>query len=223
MNKMLFGFAGIAGSILCLSAAQANTVNLTLSETGFASNTTTGNGNAAFSGTYGTFTINNTSGTGLPFTSLTDILNSQTSNVSSSTGGTLTVTVTELGLTGTTPLVSAFTSNSLFNATLTEETFYDLTDAGLLTNVLGGPVSFTSATSPGTDVIGHAALSGTYSLSEVYTITAAAGGSDNSTIDIAATPIPGSLPLFASGLLGFWGWKRKRNNQATQSCEAATA
>ncbi|HEY2228984.1 MAG TPA: hypothetical protein VGI22_14855 [Xanthobacteraceae bacterium] len=27
---------------------------------------------------------------------------------------------------------------------------------------------------------------------------------------LAATPLPAALPMFATGLLGFWGWRRKR-------------
>jgi hypothetical protein len=99
----------------------------------------------------------------------------------------------------------------LFGATLTEQTFFDPTNSGLLTNTLAGPASFTAT---GTSAAFHAALPGVYSLSEVYTIVAGAGGSDNSTIDIASTPIPGALPLFVSGLVGFWGWQRKRKGSA---------
>ena len=31
---------------------------------------------------------------------------------------------------------------------------------------------------------------------------------------LTATPIPGALPLFATGLVGFWGLRKKRSKQS---------
>lgn len=35
----------------------------------------------------------------------------------------------------------------------------------------------------------------------------------NSEPPVSATPLPGALPLFATGLVGFWGWTRRRKAQ----------
>jgi hypothetical protein len=50
-------------------------------------------------------------------------------------------------------------------------------------------------------------------LTEELTFDFVASQSGNGTVDISATPIPGTLPLFASGLVGFWAWSKKRKPQ----------
>jgi hypothetical protein len=42
-------------------------------------------------------------------------------------------------------------------------------------------------------------------------------------IFLSAAPLPGALPLFASGLLGFWTWRKRRNSKDVVSLESARA
>jgi len=49
-------------------------------------------------------------------------------------------------------------------------------------------------------------LAETSNLVDAFSVT---GG-----VPVSATPIPGTLPLFASGLVGFWGWTRRRKPTA---------
>jgi hypothetical protein len=52
-------------------------------------------------------------------------------------------------------------------------------------------------------------------------LTQAADISGN--IFIQPTPLPGALPLFASGIFGFWAWRRKRKDRSAGLPEAAAA
>ena len=62
----------------------------------------------------------------------------------------------------------------------------------------------------GTSVAAAIAASGNnYSVTHLYTIVATGTGSALSTITLA-TPLPGALPLFATGLLGLWALRRRR-------------
>jgi hypothetical protein len=40
-------------------------------------------------------------------------------------------------------------------------------------------------------------------------------------VTLNATPVPGALALFGSGILGLWGWTRKRRNQQDRALLAA--
>jgi hypothetical protein len=75
----------------------------------------------------------------------------------------------------------------------------------------------------GTSVAAAIAASGAlYSVTEVYTIVATGTGSALSTITLS-TPIPGALPLFATGLLGLWALRRKRKAAPAESLDPVVA
>jgi hypothetical protein len=40
-------------------------------------------------------------------------------------------------------------------------------------------------------------------------------------VTITPSPLPGTLPLFASSIVGFWAWKRKRRNALSLDAAAA--
>ena len=227
-TKRLLTIAGIAGSLLWASSAHAATVSIGLAEPAGAP-VLVGSGPdfAAFVGAFGTFSTNIVSGTVGVFP---DLLGSTTSNVSTATPGQLEVVVTAQGLTSPTSAFTSFlTSNTLPPGwTVTEQTFVD-TANGLFTTTPGGTVTQLASnlfSSISTAVQGKAANSGSlYSITELYILTSTgAGGPALSTIDVAANPVPlpATLPLLGSGLLGLWAWGRKRR-AASRDRQAATA
>ena len=109
--------------------------------------------------------------------------------------------------------ISSFTSNSLPTGwSVREQTFID-TANGLFTVTPGATVTQLGNTlfnAIGTSVAAAIAASGNnYSVTHLYTIVATGTGSALSTITLA-TPLPGALPLFATGLLGLWALRRRR-------------
>jgi hypothetical protein len=221
MKKLLATTALIGGLALAGAAANATTISVGLQTTGGivneASSTT---GNLVFAGSMGSWVINDITASDQTLLPAPGILNSTSLDIKGILTGasTLKVYVTSQGLTGEAALenfLSSFTSNVQEGSvtSVTEQTFVD--DAnGLftLTTPLGSHVfpdigTFTQSNS--------AALSGTYSATEVYTIVAAAGtGSASSTIDLSATavPEPASIALMGIGLLGVgFVAKRKRS------------
>jgi hypothetical protein len=205
----LLGLVGsIALTAVFADSASASTVTITLEEAGFATQTIpgiSGAGSVGVSGvSYGTFQLNNISGTASPLVS--DALDSNSFNLASTGTGanTLTVLVTATGLTQpTSAFISSLTQNSLSTGTtVTESTFLDLTNNGLLTTLLGTS-AFTTSNSPGTSVqTSFTAASGTYSITEEYVISVTGGGqSANSTIQVA---VP-EASTWAMIILGFFG------------------
>lgn len=164
-------------------------------------------GNATVSGaSYGTFSLNNISGTGAPFLS-EGAFDSNSLNVSSSTAGTLSVYITDQGVTnagqpGLIGFLSALTENSLTNGfSVTESTYVD-TGNGLF--ALTTPLASTSFTAIGTDSVETPAnipTTNPFSVTAVYTITANGAGGANSTINVTA-PEASSIALLSLVLLG---------------------
>jgi hypothetical protein len=214
----------IAGSLLCVSAASAATtveIGLGSSPTSLAS----GSGSTvSYSSTSVTgYSSVSVSGTGNPPLTLPNILDTTNIDVATSglnAGGLLDVWITEIGLTaplGTVGFLSGFdlNSDSSSGISVTEKTFYDPGNGAFATTDLLGNVALSpnGSTSVGTTETG---VTGPYSVTAEYIVDLTSGQSADGTIDISTTPIPGTLPLFASGLAGFWAWSRKRKPQAKQ-------
>ena len=163
--------------------------------------------------TWGVFSANQITATGRPVNPLPNILGSTSFNISTEGAGTLRVFVTSQGNTEVNSnWISSFTSNSLPTGwSVREQTFID-TANGLFTTT-GATVTQLGNTlfnAIGTSVSAALAPSGNnYSVTHLYTIVATGTGSALSTITLA-TPIPGALPLFATGLLGLWALRRRR-------------
>jgi hypothetical protein len=142
------------------------------------------------------------------------LLNSNTLDVSSGTSGTLDVFVTATGNTSPTGLVnflSSFTQNLLTQGwSVTEKSFHDSGNTAYATTTALGSFTFTASDETSLQTLAALTGSGPYSLTEEYIINANGQGNTNSTIDLTTVPLPGALPLFASGILGFWAWTRKR-------------
>jgi hypothetical protein len=231
MNRRFLSFAGIASAFLWASTANAATITIGLQEAGFnggaiqtvASSAT---GVAQFAGAFGTFTSITASGTGNPPLPDGQLLNSNTLDVSGATPGTLNVYVTSSGNTSPTgliPFLSSFTNNLLTAGwTVTERTFLDAGNGVFATTTALGSAVFDAI---GTSVTTTLAATGAgpYSLTHLYTIVATGIGSANSTINLSAVPLPGALPLFATGLLGLWALRRKRKAKAEESLPALAA
>jgi hypothetical protein len=207
-RKAMAGLVAAAGIMAFASSASASIVSIGLQESGVNSgNITTVATGSAFAQTlgpqaYGTFIVNSVSGTSQPLTP--DLLNSTSSNTSSTSAGTINVWVTSQGLTqqtGTIPIEAFFTSNSLpAGWTVTETTYYSTS------NALYGGTLFAAHTfnNIGTNVSGSTVNvgSGPYSVTQQYTITATGAGSALSTMVLTAVP---EASTWAMMILGFMG------------------
>jgi PEP-CTERM motif-containing protein len=136
------------------------------------------------------------------------------------TGGSLTIYVTETGLTQNAEqqFLSSFTSNNLpAGATVTETTYLD-TNNGTFTTTGGSVTQLASQTFTAfgavQDITNLGAIPGTFSLTEVYTITEptlANGANFNATIDVSAVPEASTWAMLIFGFLGvgFTAYRRK--------------
>lgn len=191
----------------------------------------------------GTASINNAtnfgfkysvSASGIPTLSPPNVLDSNTLDIENTNGTAglgqpFYVWVTETGLTTTAALqsfLSTFTVEALQGGwTVNLSTYVDPGNhAYTLTDLVGSLAASSLTTgSGGTTVAGLS----TFSATEVFQINDVSGqsGDDASlAINLYTTPLPGTLPLFASGLAGLWAWGRRRTRgQKPGSLESAMA
>jgi hypothetical protein len=224
MSMKLIPIAGaIAVSLFWATSAGATTITIGASiDGGTINQLAQGTDFANFAGAIGGsgYTINGINGAlGVnPFSFLSNSLNVATTG---DTTGTLDIYVTMQGITsptGFTSLLSTLTSNVLGTGwTENLQTYLDLgnglwtinntsTNPQLAAHGFNGLGTFSQ--------IANETLTGPYSLTELFIISAPGAGTANATINISQTPLPAALPLFATGLLGFWGWSRKRKASA---------
>jgi len=214
--KLLTAALVLAGAVLLTSVARADTITIGLQEAGFNSGsvfteTSSTSGSVTFSGSYGTFSFNAITAVGSPALPQPQ-LDSTSIDVSSSGTGTITVYVTEQGITsptGVLNLLSGFTSNFLTAGwTLTEATYVDVGN-GLyaITSPLGSQ-TFTALGSASSANL-TPSLSSPFSETEVFTITASGAGRSNGTIATQLVPEPATLSLLGMGLLSLLGLRKK--------------
>ena len=237
MKAKLLALAGIASAFLWASAANSATVTIGAAPGAgpLPAPTTVATsplGATSFScvscapAIWGVFNANQITATGRPINPLPNILGSTSFQINAGEGGTLRVFVTSQGNTDVNSnWISSFTSNSLPTGwSVREQTFID-TANGLFTTT-GATVTQLGNTlfnAIGTSVAAALAASGNnYSVTHLYTIVATGAGSALSTITLA-TPIPGALPLFATGLLGLWALRRKRKAAPAKSLDPVVA
>jgi hypothetical protein len=221
-SRLLAVTGAVAGSLIWASAAGASTITLeagtgapssvvafSSSSNGSLSATTTGGG-------FSTIQIN-AAGINLP-----QLLNTQLDGTTLP-GGTLNFWVTEIGLTaplGSIGFLSSFALNpagTSDDVTVVENTFLSAADTAFGTaTALGSATCTLSGCVPLTGSATGTTGPGAYSVTEEFSITSTYGDKVDATINLdpPAAPIPGTLPLFASGLAGFWAWSRKRKAKA---------
>lgn len=204
--------------------AHADTISIGWStDNGATINTVaTGSGTANASFNAGGFAITSANGTGNPPLVLPTILQSGvtlnvTSVDSTRTTNTIWVYVTETDITQ--PLgpnvFSAFMANtSLQNATITMVGLLDSTDHPYTGTDIGSPFTFTSL---GTSVqSGLFNITGQYSVTALYEVTAGAGGNANGVLNISAVPGPivgAGLPGLIAACGGLLALARRRRHQ----------
>ena len=124
-SKRLLALAGVAASILWVSAANAVTVSIGLQQAGVNSGniSTVASGintTAIFAGGYGTFTANAITANGSPPLAGSDLLGTTSSNISSGSAGVLSVWITAQNITSpissAMSFISSFTENTLSGA-----------------------------------------------------------------------------------------------------------
>lgn len=216
-SKALAVSGVVAGSLLGASAASAATVEyIGLGSTPTTVATSSGGAVSYSSSSVSGYSLVDITGTGSPPLSSPNLLDTTDLDVASSLlggGGTLYIWVTETGITSPTGAIgflSGFNlnSNSSAGITVMENTFLDPNNDRYGTVDALGSVALGPG---GTATVGALFSTGSdYSVTAEYIVSLSAGQSADGTIDISTTPIPGTLPLFASGLAGFWAWTRKR-------------
>ena len=206
IGKLLVASTVAVALNMLAGAANAVTVTIAFQEAGenggaITTIATAVNGVAVAATNYGTFTTNVVTGQSSPPNVFGNLLSSTASNTSSTAAGTLTIYITAQNITGPIgPLsfTSSLTQNGLPDGwTVTETTLLSTTNQ-LFT---GTTLSTNLFNSIGTFVgnVAADAGAGPYSVTEIYTIVATAGGGDAlSTIRLSA--VPG--PIVGAGLPG---------------------
>jgi hypothetical protein len=227
MKKVLLNSVFVLGALMgAANMAHAGTISLGLQEAGYNNGaidtvgTATLGGGASFTGTFGTFSLNQIDASGVP--SQATNFSSTSINTSTSAPGTLFIYASETGLTG--PLgqynmLSGLTENFLSGAinSVSEQTYADVGNNIYGLSTLLASATFT-ATGTNDTVTMTPDFTGPYSLTEVYSVIGTGVGESSSTISMTDVPEPGSLLLLGTGLIGLGlVARRQRKSNAKKS------
>jgi hypothetical protein len=151
------------------------------------------------------------------------MLDGNTINIQSTGTGTNSITISVVANGYNTPLGTPTYESSFTTNLLTGTSVAMSTDINSANSSMPGGVTLASFTAVAGDLTNvslnpGATGAGPYALSDNFTFTSSGVGQQaNSTIDIAAVPGPivgAGLPGIVTGLIGLWGWKRRKRSVA---------